>query len=685
MATIIATTFEECWLRVRLHYRNEGIALRKKGWSNKHTRLNIYCDRAGNRQSTATRRKASSKQCGCTFAGKIFQADDTWIWEVLDGRELHNHEPTSQSEIAAVANFQRLSEEEAAFNADREGLTRKSIIQRVEELSSNNNMTSREIAAQLVSTEKVATTNQRVNRFQMPLFQVVGLTSVNTTYNACFCLVSAETTDFYRWVLLQLRELLQSNNVPDPGVIITDFDAGLKRATEEVFPNTKQQLCVWHMLKNVVLNAKKKWEGPQAAESDEAAAIALAADETTPSTRIVDESTNRQQQQQQGDIPTSDEKVYSHDPDGLVDAWRACVYASTVDIFKKAWKSLKRQFTDQPAIIQYLQITYIPRLDEFVNYKIRYLRNYGVKTTSPTEGSHHELKSYLTHRLADLYTLLKKIRQMVNQKIARYTAKCGAERRRRLPTSQIQILQPLTYEVSFYALNLLSKQYTAANEAFTKRQSLPPCTGAFTQQWGIPCRHNLLQRLQSADRSQILQTEDINPHWRLDQSDPNLIRLRLQTIEADPNIVRRQRARRHIPLDSSDDETPSLNDTRREPSAWERYEAFEASSQGDMDSPSTPASSQAGSHSIRSSRAGRRGSSRRSNTRADQQQLLLFNSLRSTIKNLVTTVQGLQDTQAQQELRRLQAEQQRVAHAAALYTQQQEQLLHQQSLRPPIP
>ncbi|KDN68180.1 putative MULE transposase domain-containing protein [Colletotrichum sublineola] len=690
-------TFEECWLRVRLHYRDQGIALRKKTWTNNRRRFDFCCDRAGKRASTATRRKVSTKQCNCLFAGKIRRVDDTWVWEILDGKELHNHEPTAQNEIAAVAAFQRLSEEEAAFFAARDGLARKSITQRVEELSAGNNMTSREIAAQLASTEKVTITNQRVNRFQMPLFQVVGLTAVNTTFNACFCLVSAETTNFYRWVLLQLRQLLQDSNIPDPGVIITDFDAGLKRAAGEVFANTEQQLCVWHMMKNVGLNAKKKWEGPQAPEADEAAAAALATEATVATAATHQQQQQQQQPQRQEDITASNEAAYSHDPDGLVKAWQACVYASTVDIYKKAWKSLKRQFADQPAIIQYLRTTYIPQLHEFADYEIRNYRNYGVRTTSPTEGAHHELKSYLTHRLADLHTLHEKIRNMVDQKIARFTAQCGAERRRRLPTSRIQILQPLTYEVSFFALNHLHQQYVAASEAFEKRQSLPTrCTGAFFRQWGIPCRHNLLQRLQLADRSQILQPADLDPHWRLDQSDPNLIRLRLLTIEADPNIVpRRRRATRHVPMDSDDEAPPSLTDTRRIPSAWERYDAYEASSQVTTTAASTPAPSQAGNSSSCGSRSGRGSRSKSSNTQAQQQQLLVINSLRSTVENLAASVQVLHNNQAQQEQQRLEAERQRQAHEAALFhrRQQQEaalltqrqQQLQQQFVLPPLP
>ncbi|KAM4067626.1 MULE transposase [Hirsutella rhossiliensis] len=79
----------------------------------------------------------------------------------------------------------------------------------------------------------------KVNRFNLPLLQVVGTTGLHKSYSVAFGLAAKE----------------------DEGVIITDFDEALKNALNAIFPQSQQQLCTWHIMKNVVLHIKKKWVG----------------------------------------------------------------------------------------------------------------------------------------------------------------------------------------------------------------------------------------------------------------------------------------------------------------------------------------------------------------------------------------------------------------------------------------
>ena len=53
-----------------------------------------------------------------------------------------------------------------------------------------------------------------------------------------------------------------SESIPDPLVLISDYDCAFKRAGQSVYPYTQQQICLWHVMKNVVYNVKKKWNGP---------------------------------------------------------------------------------------------------------------------------------------------------------------------------------------------------------------------------------------------------------------------------------------------------------------------------------------------------------------------------------------------------------------------------------------
>lgn len=119
----------------------------------------------------------------------------------------------------------------------------------------------------------------KVNRFNMPLCQISGISAFGTTFPVAWCLLSGEKEESFSWVLQQLQTCgiehgglsaaaMASSNQATPGwvhepcVIISDFDKAFKRAARAVYPTTvKHQLCRWHILKNVRHNIKKKWIG----------------------------------------------------------------------------------------------------------------------------------------------------------------------------------------------------------------------------------------------------------------------------------------------------------------------------------------------------------------------------------------------------------------------------------------
>ena len=95
----------------------------------------------------------------------------------------------------------------------------------------------------------------------MPLLEGTGITNVGGNFTFFFALVSYEDATSFAWALGQYKNILQENNIPDPEVILSDFDTAFKNAADVVFPDVQQQLCLWHNLKNVVLHIKKKWNG----------------------------------------------------------------------------------------------------------------------------------------------------------------------------------------------------------------------------------------------------------------------------------------------------------------------------------------------------------------------------------------------------------------------------------------
>ncbi|XP_044720126.1 MULE transposase domain-containing protein [Hirsutella rhossiliensis] len=91
----------------------------------------------------------------------------------------------------------------------------------------------------------------KVNRFNMPLLQIIGTTGLHKSFSVGFGLTAKEDEGAFQWILSQLREAGRQADIPDPGVVITDFDTALKNALDSIFPSTQQQVCVWHMMKNI--------------------------------------------------------------------------------------------------------------------------------------------------------------------------------------------------------------------------------------------------------------------------------------------------------------------------------------------------------------------------------------------------------------------------------------------------
>ena len=91
----------------------------------------------------------------------------------------------------------------------------------------------------------------KTNRFQMYLFQVTGITDHGSVAPLAFGLVNTEKQDGYDWVLRHLEKLRCEVEAAVPKIVITDKETALKNALREIWPDTQQQLCVWHINANV--------------------------------------------------------------------------------------------------------------------------------------------------------------------------------------------------------------------------------------------------------------------------------------------------------------------------------------------------------------------------------------------------------------------------------------------------
>jgi hypothetical protein len=233
-------------------------------------------------------------------------------------------------------------------------------------------------------------THTQVNRFNMPLLNIVGVNGLHKNFSVAFALSLQETEDDFHWQLACLKRLQESYSVDAPGVIISDFCRGFKKAALAVYPTVPQQLCVWHVMKNVVHHVSKKWvqlgdsqplltaiptalgtlDGPgpdppsyrpliedEAAEEgdgedpEEALDEAVASDLTQRQDSTPVDIPVRRQGANPGnnlDNPGNQRRRFYEDSrDGFVKAWVKVVYADEEDVYQRAWDLLCAEFPSQ--------------------------------------------------------------------------------------------------------------------------------------------------------------------------------------------------------------------------------------------------------------------------------------------------------------------------------------------------
>lgn len=153
-------------------------------------------------------------------------------------------------------------------------------------------------------------------------------------------------------------------------------------------------------------------------------------------------------------------------------------------------------------------------------YSTQFFINYGLRSTARTEQTHHSIKKNIRNRLISLFQLERSISLTVEEREEKFRTQLAKEKISRIGKhSRIPLLSEICTKISFKALDLLYDQYSMANRIFEDRisippPSLPPCTGQFRAQMGLPCRHELLTRLEAVEP---LRLEDCDAHWDLSE------------------------------------------------------------------------------------------------------------------------------------------------------------------------
>nr|XP_011457306.1 PREDICTED: protein FAR-RED ELONGATED HYPOCOTYL 3-like [Fragaria vesca subsp. vesca] len=82
----------------------------------------------------------------------------------------------------------------------------------------------------------------KTNKYKMPLLEIIGVSSFNTSFYSCFVFMQKEEQQDYQWALEMFSKLLGDGD--HPLAIITDRELALMKAIQIVFPGTPNLLCI---------------------------------------------------------------------------------------------------------------------------------------------------------------------------------------------------------------------------------------------------------------------------------------------------------------------------------------------------------------------------------------------------------------------------------------------------------
>jgi hypothetical protein len=97
----------------------------------------------------------------------------------------------------------------------------------------------------------------KINRFGLPLLNIVGVISNNELFFIGNCFMRNENREGFLFVLSHLKRLYKEIKLLLPRVFITNADITLGIALRETFPANKYFFYVWYINKNIQAWCKK--------------------------------------------------------------------------------------------------------------------------------------------------------------------------------------------------------------------------------------------------------------------------------------------------------------------------------------------------------------------------------------------------------------------------------------------
>ncbi|XP_021775081.1 protein FAR1-RELATED SEQUENCE 6-like [Chenopodium quinoa] len=275
----------------------------------------------------------------------------------------------------------------------------------------------------------------KTNRYNMPFFEIVGVTPTNQNFLVGYVFMRDECTASYRWVLQRLRELIGFDK--EPFVFISDRDLGLCAALREVFPGMSHVLCLWHI---------------------------------------------------NGDVEAKVTKMFGNKKVGVsfrAGRWFKIVNAITQAEYDRALAAMQVRWGKYPAVIQYVQRTWLCHKEKFVKFWMNQVLHFSNTTNCRVESQHSAVKTWFESSTGALDTVWARVHCHIGNRIIQIRNDLEASRSkigqmyRQLPLSRIN------GKVSQHCLKVLDNETKRMRDLSYQVHERCGCAMRVTH--GLPC------------------------------------------------------------------------------------------------------------------------------------------------------------------------------------------------------
>lgn len=309
------------------------------------------------------------------------------------------------------------------------------------------------------------TYNKNKNRSRTLLLNILGFDSEYQTFTVAWCFLTGEGQQDYTWALQQLKETMAPY---EPKVVVLNREQAFMNALAAEFGNSKQLLCLWQIKKDIFANCKPKFSTLE----QWAAFESMVQNVINAPTVEEYESNVRAFRHEYSCWNDGNDENDAEEVEGEPKETQAARYV---------WRTLLKKHKEK-----------------FCRAFTSHIRSFGCSITRRVRANNAYIKKFLRSSQSDYNEAFLALAHCTNlqqhELSARQAQQAGKRPSCLITGSEAELYRNVFHKVSIFALMKSWEEFTGASDIIRRSEAVEwPCNCSFFQEWGVPCRHLLVQ------------------------------------------------------------------------------------------------------------------------------------------------------------------------------------------------